>query len=114
MGKIKDMAQNITIPNLTDTQKTFQTIMQNQIVLDTAVNDLQDRTTRHQKILVEGNGDIPLVEKVRNLEEFVDSVKYWLKFLVGALIIQTIAFGTSVVIAVVRFLPVLEKLASQP
>lgn len=105
---------NIEIPNLTDTQKTFQAIMQNQLSLNTAVNELQELTAKLHKVVLEGNGDIPLVEKVRNHQEFIESVKYWQKFLIAALIAQTIAFGTSVVIAVVRFLPVLERIANNP
>ncbi len=104
----------IIIPNLTDSQKIFAAIMENQISVNTALNDLQESVSKHQKILVDGNGEIPLVEKIRNHEAFIGGTKYWMRFIGGALIIQTIAFATSVVIAVVRFLPLLEKLAQNP
>ena len=106
--------QPINIPNLTETQKIFASIMENQISLNTAINDLQELTARHHKLLLDGNGEIPLVEQVRNNTAFINGIKYWIKYVFGALILQTIAFGVAIVIAVVRFLPVLERLAKTP
>lgn len=104
----------ITIPNMSDSQKIFAAIMENQISVNTALNDLQELTAKHHKILIEGNGDIPLVEQVRNHKDFISAMRYWMRFIGGALIIQTIAFSASVIVAVVKFLPVLERLANQP
>lgn len=70
----------IIIPNLTDSQKIFAAIMENQISVNTALNDLQESVSKHQKILVDGNGEIPLVEKVRNHTAFIDGMKYWMRF----------------------------------
>lgn len=102
---------SIEFPNMTDSQKLFASIMQNQITLNTAVNELQEHDAKYRKLLIEGNGELPLVEKVRNVEAFVKEFRYWTKFIFGALILQTITFAVGVIIAVVRFLPVLQKLA---
>lgn len=104
----------LQIPNMTDSQKIFAAIMENQITVNTALNELQEKVEKHHKVLLEGNGEIPLVERVRNHDGFIGNMRYWMRFIGGALIIQTIAFATSVVIAVVKFLPVLERLANQP
>lgn len=107
-------ADKIAIPNLTDTQKIFASIVDNQISLNTAINDLQETQIKHHKILVEGNGELPVPERVRNIESFIGNWKYWSRFIGGAMIIQTIAFAFAIMVALVRFLPVLERLASNP
>lgn len=104
----------IQIPNMTESQKIFAAIMENQISINTAINDLQETTAKHHKILVIGNGEIPLVEQVRNNSSFISNIRYWMRFIGGALIIQTIAFAFAVIVAVVKFLPILESLASKP
>ena len=114
MPALSVMPNPISIPNLTDSQKIFASIIENQVSINTVINDLQEMTTKHHKVLIEGNGEIPLVERVRSHELFIGEIRYWSKFLFGALILQTIAFGAGLVIAVVRFLPILEKLAGQP
>lgn len=107
-------ADKIAIPNLTDTQKIFASVIENQISINTAVNALQEIQTKHHKILLEGNGELPLPERVRNIEAFIGNSKYWGRFIGGAMIVQTIAFAFAVVVALVRFLPLLESLANQP
>ena len=108
------MGEKLVVPNLTDSQKILTAIIENQVSMNTRVDNLSEIQKKHHRILIEGNGEIPMVERVRNLEEFVDAMRYWLRFIGGALIIQTVAFATSIVIAVVKFLPVLERLATQP
>lgn len=67
----------------------------------------------HDKILITGNGEDPsLLERVRNLEKFQSNFLYWARFLGGALILNFIGFSAGIIIAVVKFLPVLERLAS--
>lgn len=98
-------------PDLTPTLTDSQKLNLNVITLNTAVNDLQMDVKALNKIVITGNGEIPLREQVRNHEKFINGVQYWGKFVGGALILQTIAFLTGIVVAVVRFLPILEKLA---
>lgn len=87
---------------------------QRRLIMSLALNDLSTKVHKHHEILITGNGDVSLMERVRNIEKFVGSFQYWSKFLIGALIIQTLAFLGGVVIALIRFLPVLERLAAQP
>lgn len=82
-------------------------------ILGIAVTDLRNKSNIYEKILITGNppNELPLPETVRNHENYIRDVKYWGRFVGGALVLQTIAFGAAVVIAVVKFLPLLEKLA---
>lgn len=107
-------SDRIAVPNMTESQKIFSSIIENQITINTAVNDLQKNQAKHHKVLLEGNGDLPMLERVRNLEKFIDSWKYWGRFIGGAMVIQTIAFAFAVMIAIIRFLPLLESLAKNP
>jgi hypothetical protein len=99
----------ITMPELTDSQK----INLNVITLNTAVNDLQSDVRELNKVVLLGNGELPLRETVRNHEKFLGEFKYWVRFVLGLVIAQFIAFTTASVIAYVKFLPVLEQLASK-
>lgn len=103
-----------TVANLTDTQKINVKIIQNLTSLNTAVNDIRHDVGEHNKLLVTGNGNPSLQERLRNLESYTDSLKYWSKFVGGAIIVQTVAFFVAIVVALVRFLPLLEKLADAP
>jgi hypothetical protein len=96
--------------SLTDSQK----ISLNIITMNTAINDIQTDVRDLIKIVITGNGELPLREQVRNNSVFISSIKYWTRFVFGALIVQTIAFTAGILIAIVKFLPVLERLATQP
>lgn len=100
------------IPNLTDTQKTFASLVENQIALNTAVNDIREAVNKHHKLLIEGNGEIPLLERVRSLEAFMIAIKFWLRTVAVSIVAQTVTFGIAILVAVVKFLPALEKLAN--
>jgi hypothetical protein len=93
--------------NLTDEQK----IAMNIITLNTAVNDLQNEMKIMNKVVLVGNGELPLREVVRNHDKFIMDIKYWTRFIGGALVLQTLAFAGGIIIAVVKFLPILERLA---
>lgn len=97
-------------PMLSDSQK----INLNIISMNTAINDLQHIVERHEKLLVTGNGEIPLVEKIRNMESFVGGMKYWIKFLIGTILVQTISFGVAAIVYFIRLYPLLEKISNQP
>jgi len=93
-------------PSLTDSQK----ININVITLNTAINDLQSDVRELNKVVLLGNGELPLREQVRNHAVFIAEIRYWTKFVFGALILQTITFAVGVIIAIIRFLPLLEQL----
>lgn len=99
------------LANLTDSQKINIQILQNLTSLNTKLNDLDHDVKIHDKLLITGNGSPSLQERLRNVEHFVENMKYWSRFIGGALILQTLAFFIGIVVAVVRFLPLLEKLA---
>ena len=113
------MAMPLDLPNLTDTQKSFDAMRTNLISMNTAVNTLQGdvkesdkRIVNLETIVITGaTGELSLKEQVRTHDGYIKDLKYWGRFIGGALIIQTIAFGFGVIVALVRFLPLLEKLA---
>jgi hypothetical protein len=76
--------------------------------------EIEADTRVHNKLLITGNGEPSIMERLRNAESFIGGMRYWAKFLVGALIIQTITFFFGVIVALVRFLPILERLAQSP
>jgi len=102
------------VANLTTTQKINVRIIQNITSLNTAVNDIRHDVGEHNKLLVTGNGSPSLQERLRNLESYMDTLRYWGRFVGGAIVVQTVAFFVAIVVALVRFLPLLEKLANQP
>lgn len=116
------MEKPIDLPNLTDTQKSFDAMRNNLITVNTTVNSLQEdvrdsskRITKLEEVVITGTiGEIPLKEQVRNHDGYIKDLKYWARFIGGALIIQTIAFFFGVLVALVRFLPLLEALAQKP
>lgn len=109
---LDDIANELS--NLTDSQKTHIKILQNLTSINTAINDIQHDVNIHHKLLITGNGELPLPERMRNAENFIKSMRNLGTIIGGALIVQTIAFFAGIIVAVVRFLPLLERLASQP
>lgn len=99
------------VGNLTDTQKVNIKIIQNITSLNTALNDMRHDVSAHNRILITGNGEPSLQERLRSLEQFVDSMRYWGRFISGAIVLQTLALFIGILIAIIRFLPILEKLA---
>ncbi len=93
--------------NLTDSQKIN--------ILGIGLTDLKNKTNIHEKILVTGDPPtLPLPERVRVLEGFKINLEYWARFIGGALLLNFLGFATGIIIAVVKFLPVLERLAEKP
>ena len=92
----------ITTDNLTDSQRLI--ILQN--------NQIESNTKleKHHRLLVEGNGELPLVEKVRNLEAFVTTMKFWMRTIAVALVLQTVTFGVSAAIYFIKLYPALERI----
>lgn len=82
--------------------------------LSTNLAETNTQVAKHHKVLIEGNGELPLVEQVRNLNTFVNGVRYWMKFLIGALLIQTLAFLGTAVMYFVKLYPILDKLTNNP
>lgn len=109
------------IASLTDSQRTNLRIVQslssinvNIANLNSTLQGIKTEVDIHEKILITGNGVPSLQERLRNLEKFVDSFQYWLRFVGGAIVLQTLAFFIATVVAFVRILPLLEKLVNNP
>jgi hypothetical protein len=109
------------IASLTDTQRTNLRMVQsisniNTTItnINTSLQEIKAEVHTHEKILITGNGIPSLQERLRIIEKFVENFNYWLKFVGGAIVLQTLAFFVGVIIALVRFLPLLEKLANNP
>lgn len=81
-------------------------------LLGIAITDVRVKVDNHDKILIKGTPpELPLIERVRNLETFRNDFQFWFRILIGALIAQTVAFGYGIFVAIVKFLPVLERLS---
>lgn len=92
--------------DMTDSQKMN--------IVSLAINDLQTKLSIIQTSLYgDGNGKIGALERLRMVEDFISNVKYWIRFMVGAILIQTIAFIITVVVALARIYPILVQLAAQ-
>lgn len=114
----------IDLPNMTDTGKVLTMMRDALIGHDTRLQGLRDdltETNEDVKLLkanvLTGEGtSLSHAERIRNLEQYVegvkDSIKYWGRFIGGALLLNFFGFITGIIIAVVKFLPVLERLAT--
>lgn len=121
-----DMLPPIDIPNMTDSQKVLNMVRDAIIGHDTRLQDLRNGLTETQadvntlkSIVMTGDGPIlSHAERIRNLETFTegikDTIKYWGRFIAGALLLNFLGFLSGIIVAVIKFLPVLERLATQP
>lgn len=106
--------------NLTESDKTlivWQGLMDTWTKLQETIEhqkEIEADTKVHHKLLITGNGDPSLMERIRNVEKFVTDFRYWARFVGGALILQTLTFAFAVIVALIKFLPLLEQLAKNP
>ena len=102
---------------ITNTVNTEQALdeQDRRLIMSLAINELQTKVSRHESILVTGGEhELPLVERVRNLERYIENTKYWTRLVASALVVQTLAFGGSVIWAAIKLIPLLERLARTP
>ena len=85
---------------------------QKMLVLSIALTDVQNKVTAHDKLLITGNGVPAIPERIRSVEAYIEGTKYWSRFLVGAILLQTLSFATAAVIYFVKLYPILEKLST--
>ncbi len=114
--------------NMTDRTKVMNMLRDGLIAHDTRLQGLRDDINEQKKDIefikettLIGNPSTGLLshsERLRDLETYAESVKdtirYWGRMIGGALLLNFLGFMTGVIIAVLRFLPILEKLASKP
>lgn len=115
---IMPILPEIPIPNLTDSQKLYTKMIENLVSVNTAVNDLQSDVKTLNTVVIVGNGELPIREVVRNHEKFIvdikETMKYWGRFIGGALLLNFLGFTIGIILAVYKFLPVLEALSKGP
>lgn len=93
--------------NLTDSQQ--------RLILRTNVIQLNTDMVRVKQTLFDGtSNELPLVERIRNLESYIANLKFWLRTISVALVLQTITFGTAAVVYFIKLYPLLERLAAKP
>lgn len=92
--------------NLTDSQKL--------IVISNAILEQQAKLDKHHKILIEGNGEPPLMYRIRDIEVFVNGIRFWQRTLAVALVLQTLTFIVSAVSFFSRIYPLLEQAINKP
>jgi hypothetical protein len=76
--------------------------------------EIEADTIVHHRLLITGNGAPSVMERMRNIEKYIEDQKYWTRFLVGALILQTLTFLGATIVALIQFLPVLQRIAQNP
>jgi hypothetical protein len=118
-GKRKDdiMLPDLTpevIANLTESQKINIQFIQSLNSINTALNDVRHDVKVHDVLLVTGNGELPLPERMRNVERFVDTFKFWQRTVAIALVAQTVTFGVAAIIYFIKLSPILDRLTQSP
>jgi hypothetical protein len=98
-------------PNLNDVQKML-VLENNMSILQSRIIENDSTLERHHKLLIEGNGELPMLERLRNLEQFIGVLKFWLRTVAIAIVLQTITFGIASMVYFIRLLPLLEKLTN--
>jgi hypothetical protein len=116
----------IDIPNMTETTKVLTMMRDALIGHDTRLQNLRDDQSElkadvellKSNVLTGAGTSLSHAERIRNLETFAESVKdtikYWGRLIGGALILNFLGFATGILVAILKFLPILERLASQP
>lgn len=116
----------IESPNMTDTIKTLNILRDGLISHDTRIQNMRDELNDIKKdvanlneVVITGQvGELSHAERIRNLETYInglrDTVKYWGRLIGGALLLNFLGFTTGILVAVIKFLPILEQLAKNP
>lgn len=102
------------VANLSESQKINVQIIQSLNSINTSINDLRHDVSIHDKLLVTGNGEPSIQERLRNVESYINGAKYWSRFVGGAVVIQTLGIFIGITLALLRLMPVLEKIAATP
>lgn len=101
------MSDEIQYDSLTDSQQ--------RLVVRTNLIQLNTDVRRFKETLYDGNSkDLPLVERVRNIETYVEFQKFWFRTIAVAIVLQTLTFAGAAIVYFAKFYPLLEKLSQQP
>ena len=104
----------MNMPNASPPSFAEMTDSQKMLLLSMSMNGLNMDVGRFKKILIEGDGDdLPLPERIRNLEKFTGTMQFWFRTIAMALIVQTVTFGAAAILYFVRLYPLIEGLSRQ-
>lgn len=118
----------IDTPSVTSTTKILNMLRDGIIAHDTRIQDIRNDVNENKKDIeiikeatLNGNPTTGLIshsERIRELEKYADSIKdtirYWGRVIGGALLLNFLGFMFGIIVAVLRFLPLLEALAKKP
>lgn len=84
------------------------------LILQNAVIETTSKVEKHHRVLLEGNGELPLVERVRNLEAWSLGMKFWIRTIAVALVLQAVTITVGAAMYFIKLYPVLQRLAEKP
>lgn len=125
-GDVISTIPPIILANMTDTQKVINMLRDGLVSHDTRLQNMRDELNEHdgdiqvlrRTVITGDDNTLSHAERLRKVEGFVEkleeSLRYWGRLIGGALLLNFIGFMIGIVVAIVRFLPLLEKLANQP
>lgn len=89
---------------------------QQRLILRSNVISLNTDMARVRKTLFDGDGEreLPLVERVRNLENYIGTLKFWSRTIAVALVLQTITFGVTAIIYFAKLYPIMLRISQNP
>lgn len=102
--------EEIAVSKLTDSQKMNVEIVKNILSINTALSDIKHIVDEDHRILIIGNGEIPIRETVRTHDIFIREIRYWIKFIFGVVVTQSIGLVLTGVFLILRLLPLLERI----
>jgi len=105
---------NIPIPNQTESQKFYNEMYRSLVSIGTLTNQHETYLTVLKNKFFSGDGEyFQLKEQVKDHEQFINTIKFWLRTVSIALVLQTITFGVAAVVYFVRLYPLLERISKQ-
>lgn len=111
---------------MTNTIKTLNILRDGLISHDTRLQHMRDEFNETKKdvdelktvVMIGRPGELSHAERIRDLETYInslkDTVKYWGRLIGGALLLNFLGFTAGILVAVIKFLPILEQLARNP
>lgn len=103
----------MTMESLDKDVSAIDRLRLNVMSLNTAINELQTDVRKHHKLLIEGNGELPLVEQMRNVNKYISDVKFWFRTIAVSLVLQLVTFTIAGVIGYIKLLPLLTQIANK-
>lgn len=89
-------------------------VIENQIAsIMSQISELAAKYNKHHTLLLEGNGRLPLVEEVRNLQNFMQSLQFWIRAAALALLGNVIAMLVVLFMTLVKVYPILLELSQK-